>query len=540
MHPASRCHRTMSVRGGGRGQAVCTESTETRVGMTGSASGGPNAGVDDSPTAGRDRRRIRGISTVLRWLALPRFVLVVALVAGLLATAMEGRETRAADDDSLTLYTAECSDPLPLDGTPITAETCDTTEDRAFTLVGPAGQEFELLAKLEFVLNGPRVRAARWSVNLQDDRDDEGTYTLTEQNKDPDRQTLYECLLASDGDLVPAELTHIEGGVEFEWTPAVAPPDDVEGQALVCTVYSHPIGRRALPMAGILQIHAGVASLEGGSDLVVRAAGDEPYNLRDSRSADVPSLTYTITDTAGREITLTAPGAEEGPAVNRFPVPPGDYTLTVNATGTSTDVTVEPGQTVLAFNPLDESTAAPTDTPDTQTLDLGEGESTPTPPANDAPEIDAVESFAFTAGDWAGAYPAVNTEVYGRDCVAVYGAGSPHPTGSLTFVLDRVTLGDSQLVLTGLDDELTGGNPIVITVNSQVIFEGASPFYDWDPNNPEIPWNQHVVPFGNDVLVQGVNEIVVANASAGGSIGLPPYILLAEASLFVGLTIDVE
>jgi hypothetical protein len=50
--------------------------------------------------------------------------------------------------------------------------------------------------------------------------------------------------------------------------------------------------------------------------------------------------------------------------------------------------------------------------------------------------------------------------------------------GSLTFKLDHVTVGDSQLILTGLDDELTGSNPMFVTVSGQVIFGAGSPFFD--------------------------------------------------------------
>ena len=464
--------------------------------------------------------------------AIPRFASTLALVAGLLASATLSQQLRAADNDSLTLYTVECADPLALDGTPITVEACDTTEDRTFSLVGPDGQETELMTRLEFKLNAPKARAAHWTVNSRDDLDDEGTYTLTEVDATPNQPSIYQCLLTVDGDLIPADLTYVDDGVRLAWSPVVADQDDVAGEALVCTAIARPRDRSDLPMAGIIQIHAGSASPEDGADLIIRDAGDEPYNLRDSAEGSVPSLTYTLTSRAGREIDLSAPESDEGIAVNSFPVPPGSYTLTVDATGTSADVVVEPGQTVLAFNPLEESADAPEDEPaDTQDDEVSD-------PGDETPRVNAVDTFSFSAYDWAGAYPNVSTAVYGRDCVAVYGAGSPNASASLTFDLDRVTAGSSRLVLTGLDDELAGRNPIVITVNGAVVYDDGSPFDNWDPSDSTIPWTEVTVPFDNELLVEGENQVVVTNNSPGGSVGLPPYILLSEARVEVGLTID--
>jgi hypothetical protein len=461
--------------------------------------------------------------------------MVLALVAGLLASATRERATRAAEESSLTLYTVECSEPFALDGTPITAEVCDTTVDRTFTLVGPSGQEVELSSRLELALDAPRARVARWSVDAEDVLDDTGTYMLTESSDDPDRQTLFECLLTTDDGLVPADLAYVDGGVEFEWTPADVASEEADGETLVCRAYSIPTEEDDAPMPGIVQIRAGVASSEGESDLIVRDPEAEPYDLApDGDATPVPSLGYTLTDADFDELTLTTSRGDDEPSVTSFPVEPGTYTLTTDATDTSVEVSVESGQTVLVFNPIGQPSGDGADesldlelneftpTPSVEFTPAPPVELTPTPSVQDPPQVAATENFAFSAADWSGAYANVDAGVYGRQCVAIYGAGSPNPAGSLTFELDRVTAGNSQLVLTGLDDELTSRNPMVVTVNGAVVFNGPNPFFDWDPNNPVVAWSQITIPFANDLLVAGANQIVVANATPGGSIGLRP------------------
>lgn len=469
-----------------------------------------------------------------RLLTLPRSVSTFALVAALFAATLPGPDSRAAAGYPLSLFSTECPDPLALDGTPITEEICETTDDRTFELAGPDGQQVELVTELQYGDDGPQERAARWSADAADDREDSGTYTLTEPAEDPDNPTFYQCLLSTDGGLVPADLTYVEGGVEFPWTPAVYSTNGMEGEGLACNVFSRPVDPD-LPTAGILRVTAAYGLPDEASDeaseLVVVAPGDDPYVLTAEPTDGVAEPTYTLSSEDGGDITLAIPETERGLATASFPLPPGDYTLTADETGTTAPVSIESGQTVLAFNEVqtpgagrDEGTPGNSD------------EYAPTPAPDSEPQIEAVDTFAFTADDWVGAYEDVDTDVYRRDCVAVYGVDSINPSGVFTFDLDAVTIGNSELVLTGLDDEMAGGNPIVVTVNGKVIFDDESSFYDWDPNDPEVHWNRLVIPFANGVLVEGENEIVVTNTSDGTEVGVPPYLLLSEAWVFVGLT----
>ena len=464
-----------------------------------------------------DRHRRQHALTAVLALAL----LLPELFAGWAST------IHAAAGYSLTIYSTECADSLLLDGTPITDEQCRSTKDRTFELTGPNGEQTQLATTLEFGIAGPLSRAARYSYEAGVDRS--GDWTLTEPGEQPETPTLYECLKSFDGGLVPAHLSYVDGGAEFPWTPAVSTPSGVEGEGLTCTALSRPVNPDH-PTAGILRIHAGVAALEDGSDLIVRAAGDEPYSLRNAVGGYVPELTYTLSDADGVEIKLTAPAVDQGSAVTSFPVLPGDYTLTTDLRGTSAPVTIEAGQTVLAFNPL-TATFAPVN----RTPDPSGGDDAPTPAPDDQPEIFAADIFGYLPSDWDGAYADIDADVYRRDCVALYGADSPNASASLPFSLESVRLGTSELVITGLDDELAGGNPIQIAINGEAVFDDDSPFYEWDPNDAEIHWNRLVVPFDNGLLRVGENKLTVTNLADGSGVGAPPYILLSEAWIFVGL-----
>jgi hypothetical protein len=126
------------------------------------------------------------------------------------------------------------------------------------------------------------------------------------------------------------------------------------------------------------------------------------------------------------------------------------------------------------------------------------------------------------------------TDVYGRECVALYGARSQYPSARLTFVARDNGGGQAELVLAGLDDEWAGQVPIQVTVNGEVVYQGDSGFESWDPSLPEANWSRSTIAFDSNLIVAGQNEIVVTNLSDAANFGIPPYILLAQASLRVG------
>lgn len=160
------------------------------------------------------------------------------------------------------------------------------------------------------------------------------------------------------------------------------------------------------------------------------------------------------------------------------------------------------------------------------------------PAATEPPIADADETLGFAAGDWRGAYADIDPAVYGRDCVAVYGAGSGYGEATLTFTLDEAPdpARPSALILTGLDDELAGENQIRVSVNGQTIYEGGSEFSQWEPAAAEVEWQNFYLLIEAGILQAGENVVTVANLADSANVGTPPYVLLAEAEVRVGVT----
>ena len=160
----------------------------------------------------------------------------------------------------------------------------------------------------------------------------------------------------------------------------------------------------------------------------------------------------------------------------------------------------------------------------------GSGEtSTPTP----VPIVPSSNGATFTAADWIGGFYRGDAQSYGRPWSAIYGATSPYPEGTIRFRLDAQPSGPATLTLTGLDDELTDLNPIVIEVNDQQVFSGPSPFLNWDGvgNGADAAWTEVTVTIPAELLKRGRNQITVANLSPSGNINAPPYVLLGDATL---------
>jgi hypothetical protein len=89
--------------------------------------------------------------------------------------------------------------------------------------------------------------------------------------------------------------------------------------------------------------------------------------------------------------------------------------------------------------------------------------------------------------------------------------------------------------IAGLDDEWGERNPIAVDVNGQRVFEGQSPFLDWDGigRGEDAAWSTASFAIPRGVLRAGRNEISVANLSPVASFNAPPYVLLSEAVLEV-------
>jgi hypothetical protein len=117
--------------------------------------------------------------------------------------------------------------------------------------------------------------------------------------------------------------------------------------------------------------------------------------------------------------------------------------------------------------------------------------------------------------------------------VALYGVNSQFSSAALTFALRATGEASAQLVLTGLDDEWSGEVPIAVAVNGVVVYQGASGFASWDPSGATVAWSQIVIAIDADLLRTGPNEITVTNLADAANFGIPPYLLLAGATLTI-------
>lgn len=157
---------------------------------------------------------------------------------------------------------------------------------------------------------------------------------------------------------------------------------------------------------------------------------------------------------------------------------------------------------------------------------------TPSPPPTTASPSRA---FTFVAEDWGGGYYRGDQHWYGRTWVAIYGQASPYPAAWLTLSLAAVPSGPATVTITGLDDEWATQNPIAVLVNGTVIYDGVSPWPNWDGvgHGADAAWTPATFAIPPGLLQTGANRIVVANRSPSANFGLPPYVLVADATLVI-------
>ena len=143
---------------------------------------------------------------------------------------------------------------------------------------------------------------------------------------------------------------------------------------------------------------------------------------------------------------------------------------------------------------------------------------------------------------WEGVYRPREPLHFGRPWVAIYGNLSVYSRATAAFQLDAAPTAPATLTLTGIDDEWPDLNPIVVEVNGQQVFAGASPFANWDgtTTGAATALTPVTITIAPDLLRAGRNRITIANLSPSVTVGSPPYVLLGDASLQVpGATVTV-
>jgi hypothetical protein len=273
------------------------------------------------------------------------------------------------------------------------------------------------------------------------------------------------------------------------------------------------------------------------------------------------ALTFTLDATPGRAATISITGLDDewadlnpvalevnGEAVYSGPSPFVNWDgvgTGANAAWTTVPFTIpsgllRAGSNEIAFanlSPVASFNAPPYVLLADATLEISTeavGASTNSVPPTPVPIVPSTTSEAvFTAADWRGATYRGDNQFYGRPWSAIYGAASESPSASIRFRLEAQPTGPATLTITGLDDELDTLNPIAIEVNDQQVFNGPSPFSNWDGvgNGENAAWTDVEVTIPADLLRQGRNEITIFNLSPGGNFNAPPYVLLADATL---------
>ena len=240
----------------------------------------------------------------------------------------------------------------------------------------------------------------------------------------------------------------------------------------------------------------------------------------------------------------TAPDPTATLAPTATPEPSPTATLVPTATSTPLPTpTATPVPTATATpEPTPTATPLPTATPEPTTMP------TPVPVVPDDTTADTqVEAgsgtgdlqqstLSFDASDWRNAFAEGDQSAYGRPWVAIYGQASDYPRATLRFNLDQQPDGTVSLTVTGLGDETGTPFPFAIEVNGVSTGEIPASFPNWNPNRDGqigqgAIWGQIQVDLPGDFFGDGRNEITVVSLQPGSNFGVPPYILLSEASL---------
>jgi len=100
------------------------------------------------------------------------------------------------------------------------------------------------------------------------------------------------------------------------------------------------------------------------------------------------------------------------------------------------------------------------------------------------------------------------------------------PTGALStmqasFALDATPQGPLSVHLCARNNDLGGPCAIAVQLNGQLLFTGPNPF-----SSDAFEWRAFDVPEG--ALIAGDNELVISNIEKEGSVGMPPWFMVAH------------
>jgi hypothetical protein len=245
----------------------------------------------------------------------------------------------------------------------------------------------------------------------------------------------------------------------------------------------------------------------------------------------IPSPTQTPRLTGTSEPTET-PRPTDTPVPTETPVPPpaSDRVAPIAAVGDDDESTdeVTPTEDLVIIDEQGE----------TQSVERLRENSGSTDRRDEDTEVQSVQR-SFTAGDWQGAYFQESGNL--QPWSALYAQSTGYGQGSLTFTLEGEPASDTfVLTVEGMTSENWDAVPITILVNGQQAYTGASPFATWNGVEGQQPWTSASFELPAQLLRTGENTVTLVNTVAEGSFSLPPYVLLADATVTVDVSRGVE
>ena len=288
---------------------------------------------------------------------------------------------------------------------------------------------------------------------------------------------------------------------------------------------------------------------------LVRALGDDgdgggdPRPTRTATTLEIagdtpepsPSPTRRTINRPSQPIQTSVPDDEPEPTETPEPepteTPEPDPTKTPEPEPTETPEPTNTPEPEPADPPQEEPGGAPTIAPvgDESQADTGSG-------ADEDSKVQAADetegeplSLGFSYAEWQGALLRTDSGFLGRPWAAVYGSQSGYGQATLAFALESAPSGEAVLLITGVDDEVGGNNPIVITVNGVEVYSGGSPFPSWDGADvSRAPWTEVSIAIPDGVLREGANTVTVSNLSSSAAINSVPYVLLSDTRVTSG------
>jgi hypothetical protein len=228
-----------------------------------------------------------------------------------------------------------------------------------------------------------------------------------------------------------------------------------------------------------------------------------------------PAPTNTVTQ-APPAPTTTLGGVVIGSPVSISPVPPlTDTPIPPTDTPVPTEVPTRPPQpTETPLPPAAEVTNTPEPEPPTPTA-------APVPEGNRIVVDDSSFSGGFTN----------NRPYHGRTAQWVYGQGTQYSTMTASFNMDNPPGDGANLTIVGVDSEDPGKNPISVTLNGVVIYQGDDPLPNDTRNGPGGPgnWGSFTAQVPAGVLQAGGNTLTISNLSSSSCTNCPAFVMIDYA-----------